>query len=169
LADSDEAVEQLIHLRTTERDEKAAADLHAMQDHCSAGLVDEEAKLIRMCLEYPGWAEPYSRLTSLLYVLGRTAEDVDIAEHSLKLKPWHFEVLQMTILLSRHENSDNITKTRARRLAQQSMPELDEDVEGRKKWVARALTQAAQQLEEAEAATAANRREYHRRHAFELS
>jgi tetratricopeptide (TPR) repeat protein len=153
LEESDAAIEELIHLWSTERDETAANDLIQMQSQCSEGLVEEEAKLRSMCHNFVGWAEPYARLTTLLYYLGRTEEAVTMAEQAIALKPWHFEVLQMSILLARHEQSDPDTVARSQHLARNAMPVLAEDPEGRRAWVSRALVWAKQQLAEAEEMT----------------
>lgn len=153
LEGSDAAIDELVHLWSTERDETAAIDLIQMQSQCSKGLVEEEAKLHAMCHNFVGWAEPYARLTTLLYYLGRTEEAVSMAERAIALKPWHFEALQMCILIARHEQSDPDTVARAQYLARNAMPPLDEDPEGRRAWVSRALVWAKQQLADAEEST----------------
>ena len=67
LATSDGAIDELIHLWTTERDEEASIYILAMQSasECSAGLVEEEEALRRMSKQYLAWAEPYARLATL--------------------------------------------------------------------------------------------------------
>jgi len=169
LTDSDAGIEELIHLWTTERDEEASTHLLAMQSaasECSAGLVQEEAALRQMSERYPAWAEPYSRLATLLYYKGEAREAIEMAEKAVDLKPWHFEALHIAVLLSQQiqENDDDdsvaaaaatptfIHQKRAQRLARKALPDL-KDRQGRKVWVERAVAQAAQQLREAEKVT----------------
>ena len=170
LADSDAGIEELIHLWTTERDEEASTYLLAMQSaasECSAGLVQEEAALRQMSERYPAWAEPYSRLATLLYYKGEAREAIEMAEKAVDLKPWHFEALHIAVLLSQQiqENDDDdnddsaaaastttIHPKRAQRLARKALPDLT-DRRGRQVWVERAVAQAAQQLREAEQRT----------------
>lgn len=178
LRDSDAGIEELIHLWTTERDEGASNALLHMQTvgQCSSGLVTEEAALRQLCGQYPGWAEPWSRLGTLHYYQGRTADAVDAAEQATFYKPWHFEALNVCVLLlAEHQkqtrsssgsgsSSGNAVgarddaegwKSRAVRLARRALPPLNaaERNEARHVWVARALTQASLQIQHAEQAT----------------
>lgn len=157
LVDSDAALEELIHLWTTERDTAAAQDLLHMQTHCSEGLALEEARLCEMTREYPGWAEPYARLATLLYYKGpqhlRHADEV--ARRALELKPFHFEALNLLVLIHTQLN-DAKTAMEFKRMA---LPPLKlNDPNGnqqRREWVQRALQQAAFLWDEAEHTTSA--------------
>ena len=152
LTTSDAAVEELIHLWTTERDSETSTYIIAMQSassECSAGLVQEEAALRLMSEQYPAWAEPYARLATLLYYKGRVKEAVAMAERAVDLKPWHFEALQIAVLLSQQPST---VQHRARRLARRALPKLSDTV-ARHVWVGRAMAQAHQQFREAEKVT----------------
>jgi len=150
LTTSDAAIDELIHLWTTERDEEASIYLLTMQSACSAGLVQEEEALRRMSERYPAWAEPYARLATLLFYKGRAEEAVAMAEKAVDLKPWHFEALQIAQLLSQ---TDFPLQHRAQRLARKAIPKLSDPYPARKMWVDRAVAQALQQYREAEQST----------------
>ena len=159
LSTSDAAIEELVHLWTTERDAAASACLLAMQSaasECSDGLVLEEAALRLMSEHYPEWAEPYARLATLLLYQGRVAEAVTMAERTVDLKPWHFEALQLAVLLSQQQQQQqkqsSNTHQRAKRLARRALPKLSDSV-ARHVWVDRAVAQAQQQFREAEIST----------------
>eukprot|EP00522_Entomoneis_paludosa_P011581 CAMPEP_0172458864 /NCGR_PEP_ID=MMETSP1065-20121228/29678_1 /TAXON_ID=265537 /ORGANISM="Amphiprora paludosa, Strain CCMP125" /LENGTH=107 /DNA_ID=CAMNT_0013213301 /DNA_START=1 /DNA_END=324 /DNA_ORIENTATION=- len=83
---------------------------------------------------------------------GISAEAYDMALEALKLKPWHFEVYPVLIMIClRHEDIGQ-----ALYWARQALP-VHRPTEGnsrrRKAWVDRALDLAAQQWEDAERET----------------
>lgn len=153
LENSDDALDELVHLWTTEKDKNAAAAMLHMQKQCSEGLVAEEAMLEEMTRRFPGWAEPHSRLAMLLFHQG--VEQLDraaaMAERAIHLKPWHFEALQLLVVLN-HCLKDPKKAMRYRRL---SLPPLNakNDNRMRKKWVSDAMKAATQLWGEAEYTT----------------
>mmetsp|Transcript_3358 Transcript_3358/g.7016 ORF Transcript_3358/g.7016 Transcript_3358/m.7016 type:complete len:305 (-) Transcript_3358:387-1301(-) len=146
------AVDELMNLWIYEHDVESAIQLEAMQDSCSPGMVKEEAQLRQMCEKFPLWAEPRARLSILLFMRGISAEAYECALSALELKPWHFEVYPVLIMISlRHQDVG-----RALYWARQALPNY-RPTEGnrrrRKAWVDRALDNAARQWEEAERET----------------
>lgn len=157
LRDSDDAVDELMHLWMYERDAQSADDLVKMQELCSPGLVQEEIALREMVGKDATWAEPYSRLAAILYFKGQTENSYEIAERTLRMKPWHFEVSQLLIMLSLRQQNMSQAMYWARNFA---LPPLRENTGNKKRneWVDRALQQARNQYEEAEKATEAKRK-----------
>ena len=157
LSDSDAALEELIHLWTTERDSAAANDILHMQTHCSEGLVLEEARLCSMIREHPGWAEPFARLAHLLYHKGphHLHHAAEVAHRALELKPFHFETLNLLVRIYTHMN-DAKTAMKYQRLALPPLHPTDPKKNSeRTAWVERALQQAAVLWDEAEHTTSA--------------
>jgi hypothetical protein len=175
LRDSDEAVEELIHLWTTERHELAAHALLSLQSgryECSDGLVAEEVALTALCRTHPGWAEPWTRLATLLCCKGRMEDALSAAEEAASVKPWHFEALNVGALVltwvqqqqqqqqhqqQQHQDQSHIQTshdlvTRATRLARQRLPPLCPSTghAARRAWVDHAVALATSQLQCAE-------------------
>ena len=73
-----------------------------------------------------------------------------MAERAVDLKPWHFEALQIAVLLSQEPSP---VRHRAQRLARKALPKLSDPYPARKMWVERAVAQAQQQFREAEKMT----------------
>ncbi|GAX25434.1 hypothetical protein FisN_1Hh389 [Fistulifera solaris] len=146
LNDSDDAVEELMHLWIAERGDEYATTIMEMEKECSVGLLQEEVVLRRMIQEQPGWAEPVIRLATLLFYKGRTEESYEMALHALYLKPWHIEVPQLLVLLALREQ--NMAK--ALSWARRGMPALSRTNRRRKEWVALSLEQAREQFDNAE-------------------
>jgi hypothetical protein len=103
LEQSDEAINELMHLWMYENDASMAHELEAMQDECSPGMRYEEGRLLQMIHKYPTWAEPRARLALLFFFQGRTRESYAAALDTLQLKPWHFEIYPLLVLLSLRE------------------------------------------------------------------
>jgi hypothetical protein len=156
LRESDDAVDEILHLWVTERDEDSASKILQMQEQCSAGLVEEERLLRQMVERHPTWTEPVLRLATLLYYKGRTEESYQMAIDALELKPWHIEAPQLLVLLSLRNQDVGQALYWARR----GLPPLRGDApedrapssHRRQRWVERALGQAQEQLVEAELA-----------------
>jgi hypothetical protein len=166
LRDSDGGIDQLVHLWTTERSTESAHALLQMQTSerpCSAGLVQEEAALAELCRRHPGWAEPWSRLATLLFYKGipRWSDALSAAEEAIRIKPWHFEALNVCRLILQQmdqpENPDVIfgdddtvadLRRRCQRLSRLALPPLPDDA--RHVWVARAVATAHYQVRCAE-------------------
>ena len=189
---NDDGIDQLVHLWTTERNAEAAYALLQLQNSnqiCSQGLVQEEADLANLCRNYPGWAEPWSRLATLLFYKGvvRWSDALSAAEEAIRIKPWHFEALNVcTLILAQMDHPDNPSvifgddesvadlRRRCHRLSRLSLPKLKhtgttgetphhvhhnkEALEARHMWVSRAVATAQHQLQCAEEYTAAFRR-----------
>lgn len=100
LRESDDALDELMHLWITERDAESATMILQMQESCSKGLVEEEWALREMMTRYPTWAEPVIRFATVLYYKGRTEESYEVALQALRLKPWHYEAPQLLVLLA---------------------------------------------------------------------
>jgi hypothetical protein len=142
LEKSDDAVEELMHLWMYEHGTKAATELENMQEEVSPGLMREQAVLADMLADYPSWAEPHVRLATLLYYKGETQQSRELAKMSLKLKPWHFEAVQLLILLALRDGNMGEALSYAR----QSLPPVDS--KRRYMWVRQAIMEAqAQWLE----------------------
>ena len=175
LIDSDGAIDQLVHLWTTERSTESAHALLQMQhaeQPCSAGLVREEAALAELCRLHPGWAEPWSRLATLLFYKGipRWSDALSAAEEAIRIKPWHFEALNVCrLILQQMDHPDNPDvlfgcddtvadlRRRCQRLSRLSLPKLEErggagssEDTARQMWVARAVATARYQVRCAE-------------------
>lgn len=150
---SSSVVDELMHLWMFEHGPEPAALLEAMQQTCSPGMALEEAQLRDMMDQYPTWAEPRARLAILLFMKGISDESRDLALEALKLKPWHFDVYPILIMISlRNEDMGQ-----ALYWARQSLPTYRPNSAGNRSrlqaWVDRALAQASEQWEEAERAT----------------
>lgn len=95
------AVNELMHLWMYEpHDSAAAKQLESMEESCSPGLFTEMQQLQAMMQKYPTWAEPKSRLATLLYFKGQTQQAYETCLETLRLKPWHFECMHLLVLLS---------------------------------------------------------------------
>jgi len=57
-----------------------------------------EENALALCQEQPDWAEPFNRLATLYYLMGRYDESVDLCEKVLSLKPHHFGALSGIIM-----------------------------------------------------------------------
>lgn len=171
LRDSDDAIDELMHLWVFEHTAEEGMDLQAMEDSCSDGLVDEERALRRMIGNNPHWAEPRIRLATLYFFKGQTDHSYRAAMEALQIKPWHFEIYQLLIMLSLRQQDVG----QALYWARSGLPHLrhhgeaDSEDGGKKKkkkngrpanrrrkaWVDRAVARAREQWQEAERATEA--------------
>lgn len=136
LEKSDDAVEELMHLWVYEHGTEAATELERMQEEASPGLMREQAVLTDMIADYPSWAEPHVRLATLLYFKGETQQSRDLARLSLKLKPWHFEAIQLHIMLALRDGN----MAEALSFARQSLPPVNS--KRRSTWVRQAVKEA---------------------------
>jgi len=157
LKDSDDAIEELMHLWMYERDAEAASQLTAMQEDCSSGLLVEQQQLKRMIETHPSWAEPYARLATLLFYKGRTQESYNMVLKAVELKPWHFECYTLLIMLSLRQQDLG----QALYWARQSLLPFREGGKNRRRqeWVDTALQQAAKQWRDAEKAMQARQQQ----------
>lgn len=158
LEDSDDAIDQLVHLWTTERDGEAASDMLFMDLSCSKGLEIEEARLWQLIEEHPGWAEPHARLAAVLFHKGGPMHGsiaADMAVRAIDLKPWHFEALHLMVAISTNFND----MEGSMHWSHMALPPLDQETQNRdrKEWVKRSLMQAMGRFQEAERTTASIR------------
>jgi hypothetical protein len=86
LEDSDDAVDELMHMWMYEGTPEEAEMLVAMEGECSSGLFKEEAMLKNMIQSHPTWCEPCLRLATLLYFKGRTEDSYAFAHRAMELK-----------------------------------------------------------------------------------
>lgn len=142
LEDSDDALEELVHLWLYQHGGEAAEALEEMHGDCSPGLFHERAILEAITRDYPSWAEPQMRLGALLYYKGETEQARELAMGTLQLKPWHFEAYQLLILLALQDGDMG----KALVWARQALPSIHS--KRRAAWVRRAVTAAEGQLKE---------------------
>ena len=152
LRDSDDAIDELVHFWITERDPECAAQIFAMEEQCSDGLIVEERQLLRMMDQHPTWAEPVVRYATLLFLTGRADEAYEMALDALELKPWHFEIPQLLIMISlRNEDLAQALLWARRALPKQKKGDSDTVANRRRhQWVERALEASKKQLCDAE-------------------
>jgi len=161
LRNSDDAIDELMHLWITERDDESANRIFRMQEECSSGLVEEERMLRAMMERYPTWAEPFIRLATVLYYKGRTEESRELALYTLHIKPWHIEAPQLLTLLALRDQDVGKALYWARRglpplrgdlMSSDDMSEKAGPVFSQRRhlWVDRMIKLAEEQLHQAE-------------------
>lgn len=160
LQDSNDAVDELMHLWMYEPNcVDAAAALQAMENECSEGLVVEHATLHDLMQAFPTWAEPRVRLATLLFFKGETHASYAMALEAMQMKPWHFEIYSLLVMLSLREQNLGQALYWSRR----GLPPIRYESDGetihnntrRTAWVAWAVRLAQEQLNDAERATQA--------------
>jgi hypothetical protein len=140
LANSDDAIDELVALWMAERDEISAKRLKDMESICSPGLVHEEAALRCMIDDYGlGWPEPACRLAALLYFKGNSEESMMWADRVLMVKPWHFEVIHIQRLNCLRLNHKMLWK-----YSRKALPPLNPftNNKARHRWVENAVKEA---------------------------
>lgn len=96
LKESDDAIDELVHLWAFEQSPEVGKQLEGMQSGaCSPGLVQEMRVLDSLCQQYPAWAEPWSRIACVHYVRGQYSRSFYACQEALRRKPWHPEVYQL--------------------------------------------------------------------------
>ena len=148
LEKSDDAINELMHLWMYENDASMAHELEDMQDECSPGMRYEEHRLLDMIRQFPTWAEPRARLALLFFFQGRTHDSYDVAIDTLKLKPWHFEIYPLLVLLSLRKGEFGQALAWARRALPPHRP--DGPNKRRNEWIRIAVELAQDQLNQAE-------------------
>jgi hypothetical protein len=152
LESSDEGIDELMSIWMTEcpSDPHGADALLQMEQDCSSG--QEEATLRKIIQKHnKAWVEPMNRLSLLLFVKGEYDESRKWVNAVLEQKPWHFEGIQMQVLLTLASPSSNKKKRMASALtwARKGLPPLDH-TKRRKEWVCRAVSQAQKALSDLE-------------------
>jgi hypothetical protein len=150
---SDDAADALMDLwMVVDCGGDAAADalsLRRMEDECPEGT--EEA-LRGMIARHPGWIEPRNRLALLLFLSGRCGECQLLVRTVLRHRPWHFEALQLQVLLALEFHRD---RALALRWARRGLPPLrrrDRSKNStsrssrRQRWVEQAVRDATERL-----------------------
>lgn len=151
LTKSEDAVNELMHLWMYENDASMAHELEEMQEECSAGMAYEENRLREMIHLFPTWAEPRARLALLLFFQGRTTDSHNMALDTLTLKPWHFEIYPLLVLLSLRQGEFGQALSWARR----SLPPHRGNGKNKRRneWIRIAVELAEDQLYQAEQRT----------------
>jgi hypothetical protein len=144
LEHSDEALDQLmdlwIHACPCEAESIDAILLMEYQT-----TPETENTLKRIISKCPEWPEPTSRLALLKLVKGDYDECQKCVDTVLRLKPWHFEMRQMQILLDlvRHNKVAAIVDARL------GLPPMSQPKK-RRYWIAQMVMAAELQLDELE-------------------
>lgn len=153
MKESDDGVDELMHLWLYEHTVDEAMMLESMEDQCSPGLVEEQRTLKRMIQENPHWAEPRVRLATLLFFKGETQESHHVAIEAMNIKPWHFEIYQLLVMLALRQRDMG----QALFWARSGLPQLRQNSKSnnrkRKEWVERHIKLAHEQWQQAEQAT----------------
>ena len=104
-----------------------------------------------MIEEFPTWAEPRARLALLLFFQGRTQDSYNMSLDTLILKPWHFEIYPLLVLLSLRQGEFGQALSWARR----SLPPYRENGKNKRRneWIRIAVELAEDQLYQAEQRT----------------
>ena len=155
LATSDDAIDELVSIWMHEfpSDVHGVDALHVLEQYCS--LPQAEQVLEAICAEHdaPVWSEPHCRL-ALVYLMQNRHEPARAClDRVLQYKPWHFEAVQMQVLLSLASGDRKSAIVWARR----GLPSLSHPNK-RMAWVQRAVQEAQQRLEELEISEATARR-----------
>lgn len=99
LIDSDDAIDPLVELWVKEREDAGEA-LHYMIVAPTYDLDREEAILRDMIEDYgDGWVEPHGRLAVVLFTKGQYMEALHLCRHVLSVRPWHFEVAHLLLVI----------------------------------------------------------------------
>jgi hypothetical protein len=144
LENSDEALDQLmdlwIHACPCEAESIDALLLMECQT-----TPETENTLKRIISKCPDWPEPISRLALLKFVKGDYDECQECVHLVLRLKPWHFEMRQMQVLLdlARHNRKTAIADARL------GLPPMSQPKK-RSYWIAQMVRAAERQLAELE-------------------
>jgi hypothetical protein len=153
---SDDGIDELMSLWMTECLDDSANTLLRMEQDCSTG--QEENVLRKIIQDSNGeWTEPINRLAFLLFVKRRYDESLAYCRIVLQQKPWHFEAIQLQVLLSLvkmsssipqgHNNNNNNKNLSFPVLqwARKGLPPLQHR-KRRKVWVDRAVSDAQKSL-----------------------
>ena len=146
-------VDELMHLWMYEHGPEPASKLEAMQRECTPGMAVEEQELRDMMDQYPTWAEPRARLSILLFMKGQSEESEELALQALQLKPWHFDVFPVLIMIALRNQDMGEALYWARQGLPSYRPHSVANQRRRIAWVDRALTLASDQWEKAEQET----------------
>ncbi|KAL3940648.1 MAG: hypothetical protein SGBAC_004855 [Bacillariaceae sp.] len=156
LKESDDAIDPLIDLWSSERQD-AAAIFESMEEVCSPGLKQEEMTLRQMIDESNlEWAEPMVRLALLFFVKGQYAESLHWCHEALDVKPWHFEGGRLLVVLHlRMGQSGPAIKAARRHL----LPRLNDRTSNKRRigWINQVMNTAEQILKEAETVASTKR------------
>jgi hypothetical protein len=153
LKDGDEAINELMSLWIHECPCKVVSTdaVKFMEFDCTSIAAAEET-LRNILADCPirTWPEPAARLALLLFVQGRYAECQEYTDAVIVAKPWHFEALQMQVLLQLVLHRDYAAAVSA---ARAGLPPLSQPRK-RAAWIETAVSQATDQLDAMELQTA---------------
>ncbi|CAJ1934408.1 unnamed protein product [Cylindrotheca closterium] len=158
LKESNEAIDPLIELWSSERQD-AAAIFESMEEVCSPGLKEEEMTLRQMIDESDmEWAEPMVRLSLLFFVKGQYEDSLNWCQKALGVKPWHFEGGRLLVVLHLRMGQFGQALQVARR---HLLPALNDRTSNKRRtdWVNEVMKKALQILKEAETAASSKRQD----------
>lgn len=153
---SDDAIDELMSLWIYECPNQIVNIdiLQFMSSKDSSCTVQEAAMILRNIIhECPitVWSEPGARLAYILFLQEQFEECEECVQSVLSVKPWHFEMIQLQILL---ELTYRHNMARAIQIARQhGLPPLHH-IKHRHRWVQQATQQAQERLQQLESYTA---------------
>jgi hypothetical protein len=156
LLHNDDAIDELMSLWVNECPCKVTSTdtiqfMSSSDATCS--LRDAESTLRHIIADCPIelWPEPGARLAFVLYQLGQYNECEGWVQAVLQIKPWHFEMLQLQLVLHLSFHKDLVAAIATGR---NGLPSLSSYNRKRSVWVRNAVTQAIQKLRVLEQYTA---------------
>ena len=151
LRHSDDAVDELMSLWIHECPCKTVSTnaVKFMDFECSVTADEATLRNILADCTVATWPEPAARLALILFNQGRYVECREYTDAVVAVKPWHFEALQLQVLL-RLVNRDYAAAIVA---ARAGLPPVTQ-FRRRAAWIERAVSQAVSQLNALELQTA---------------
>jgi hypothetical protein len=137
LEESDDAVDELVHLWVHETTPHNAHVLENMSTECSPGMQAEQAWLRQTIKKHPTWVEPQIRLATLLFYKGETQPSRQWAVRAFEKMPYHFEIVPLLVMICLRQSHVG----EAIRWARRGLPTLrgtDASQRRRAAWVQRA-------------------------------
>lgn len=154
LNNSDDALDELMSLWIHECPclTASTALVKLMESECSFGSAEETLRKILSDCPAAIWPEPAARLALLLFLQGQYRESQEYTDAVLSAKPWHFEALQLQVLLKLVMSS--VDQAGAVVAARAGLPPVQQPRK-RAAWIKRAVSQANAQMDAFERQTAA--------------
>jgi hypothetical protein len=149
LEHSDDGIEKLMDLwvhecpceRRSVRIMKRMDEFSSSDGSSNIDSEEAESTLRKIIADCPYWTEPAGRLALLMFSQGRLTECQYCIDQVLSLKPWHFEVLQLQLLVHL-VRKDYVS---AIRTARWGLPPIQQPKK-RKVWITAAVARAQYQL-----------------------
>jgi hypothetical protein len=158
LGENDDAIDELMSLwihAECPQNKLGAQLIRTFEQHCSAGGHAEE-KALRQIIQQSRmeWIEPMNRLAFLLYLQKQYKECQIWLNHVLQEKPWHFEAIQLQVLLLLTTSQMNQKSTKTSKIpsaaltwARKGLPPMHQ-TKRRQRWVQQAVQQAQFSLQQ---------------------